>query len=36
MVDEYVLEMNHIVKTFPGVRALKNGCLHLKKAKFTR
>ena len=33
MADTYVLEMNHIVKTFPGVRALSDGCFYLKKGE---
>lgn len=30
---EYLLEMQHIVKTFPGVRALGDGCIRLKKGE---
>ena len=33
MEDTYILEMSHIVKTFPGVRALGDGCLRLKKGE---
>ena len=33
MIMEYILEMNHIVKTFPGVKALSDGCLRLKKGE---
>lgn len=32
---EYILEMNGITKTFPGVKALDNVNLKVKKVRFT-
>lgn len=33
MDNTYILKMSHITKTFPGVKALRDGCLRLKKGE---
>lgn len=34
MGEEFVLEMNHITKTFPGVKALDDVSLKVRKGQF--
>ena len=36
MSEEYVLQLQHIRKEYPGVVALKDVTLELKKARFWR